>query len=235
MYLPLLTHSAEELFAVARALPLAGFSVTMPLKQAVLLFLDHIDPLAARIGAINTVRRESDGRFSGYNTDAAGVITPLAQRLTLQGARVLVVGAGGAARAAVFACVDRGAEVFLVNRTHEAAAALAQQAGATALYKKELTHQPTFDALIQATPAGMRGNPIDLAFTLEQVQTKLVFDMVYNPLETSLLRVARSRGIATISGIEMFVHQGAAQFELWTGQRPEVEVMRQRVLQHLGR
>ncbi len=250
VYLPLLTRSAEELFALARALPLAGFSVTMPLKQAVLPFLDRIDPLAARIGAVNTVRREPDGSFSGYNTDAAGVTTPLAQHLELAGARILVVGAGGAARAAVFACSDLGAQVFVVNRTHDAAGALAHQAGATALPWEQLSHQPalegftdglkdgppdarTFDALIQATPAGMRGNPTDLPPDLEQVQTKLVFDMVYNPLETPLLRLARARGLDTISGLEMFVHQGAAQFELWTGQRPKLEAMRQTVLQHL--
>ena len=180
VYLPLMTSSAEELFAAARTLPLQGFSVTMPLKQAILPFLDHIDPLAARIGAVNTVHRTPDGHWHGYNTDAAGVILPLEQRLPLRNTRILVLGAGGAARAAVFACKDRGAHIFLQNRTHEKAQALAEEAGAIALPRNALATE-TFDVLINTTPAGMRGNPLTLPLEAHELHASLVFDNRLQP------------------------------------------------------
>ncbi len=235
VYLPLLTADAEELFRVARELPLAGFSVTMPLKQAVLSFLRHVDPLAARIGAVNTVRHEPDGAFSGFNTDAAGIVVPLERRLSLQGARVLVLGAGGAARAAVFACMDRGAEVFILNRTQETAKKLANEAQAHAISREELTGLPPFDVVINATPAGMRGNAAALPLPIEELRTKLIFDLVYNPLQTPLLLAARARGIETIAGVEMFVQQGARQFELWIDKPAPVHAMRRVVEQALLR
>ena len=235
VYLPLLTHDGEDLFSFARDLPLAGFSVTMPLKQAILPLLQHVDPLAARIGAVNTVRRELDGSFSGFNTDAAGVIAPLEQRVDLRGSRVLVLGAGGAARAAVFGCVDRGAQVFVLNRTPETGARLAAEAGATAIERHALRALPVFDALINATPAGMRGNATELPLRPEELHAKLVFDLVYNPLDTPLLRMAREQGLETIAGLEMFVHQGARQFELWMGRPAPINLMRDVVTEALGR
>ncbi len=234
VYVPLRTHDAEELFELARRLPLAGFSVTMPLKQAVLPFLSHIDPLARKIGAVNTVRREPDGSFSGFNTDAAGIVGPLEARLSLRGARVLVLGAGGAARAAVFGCVDRGAEVTILNRTFDTAAALAGEAKATAIRREDLRALPPFDVVINATPAGMRGNSTPLPLSLQELRTGLVFDMVYNPQETPLLRAARESGIAIIPGVEMFVRQGAKQFELWTGKEAPVAEMQRVVLDRLA-
>lgn len=233
VYLPLRTHDAIELFELARHLPLSGFSVTMPLKQAVLPFLHSIDPLARKIGAVNTVRRAADGTFSGFNTDVAGIVGPLEARMSLRKARVLIIGAGGAARAAAFACVDRGAEVFLLNRTYESAARLAAEAGATVLQLEDLARLPTFDVLLNATPAGMRGNSTTLPLPLEGLRTRLVFDMVYNPQETPLLLAARELGMETIPGVEMFVRQGAEQFRLWTGQPPPLEEMRQVVLHTL--
>lgn len=234
VYLPLRTHNATELFQVARALPLQGFSVTMPLKQAVLPFVQHIDPLAARIGAVNTVRREPDGSFSGFNTDAAGITAPLERRIDLRDARVLVLGAGGAARAAVFACAERGAKVSILNRTFETAEKLATEAGAEALRSESLPSLPPFDVLINATPAGMRGNPAELPLAPDDLRAKLVFDLVYNPLKTPLLKAAQARGLETIAGVEMFVHQGARQFELWTGRQAPLEAMRDVVLSALA-
>ena len=235
VYLPLLTASAEELLRVARALSLSGFSVTMPLKQTVLPLLDHIDPLAARIGAVNTVRREPDGSFSGFNTDVAGIMEPLERQLSLRGARVLVLGAGGAARAAVFGCADRGANVSILNRTHTAAAKLAREAGAQAIEHESLVTEAPFDIIINATPAGMRGNVTGSPLQPEDLRTKLIFDLVYNPMETPLLRAARALKIDTIAGLEMFVHQGARQFELWTGQPAPVDTMREAVIMALQR
>ncbi len=234
VYLPLKTRDATELFQVAEVLPLAGCSVTMPLKQNIRRYLADVEPLAERIGAVNTLVRRADGRYVGYNTDADGIAKPLQTRLKLRGARVLVLGAGGAGRAAVFACVDRGAEVFVVNRTEGIASQLAREAGATALAREQLRRRD-FDVLINATPAGMRGHALSLPLEREELRAGLVFDLVYNPLETSLLALARQTGAEVIPGVEMFVHQGARQFELWTGQPAPVEAMREVVLRELSR
>ena len=230
--LPLKTGSAEELFRCARELPLQGFSVTMPLKQAVLPFLDSVAPLAAKIGAVNTVRRMPDGTFHGDNTDAAGIVVPLERRVTLRGARVLVLGAGGAARAAVFGCLDRGAQVAIFNRTPENAARLASESGATAVFRDDLVRE-RYDVLINATPAGMRGQAIPLPLEAHELCADLVFDLVYNPLETPLLAMARAPGRSAIAGVEMVVHQGARQFEIWTGQTAPEGAMQQVVLDEL--
>ena len=232
-YLPLLTDDPADLVRFAQELPLAGFSVTMPLKQSLRALLDRIDPLAARIGAVNTVRREPDGSLSGFNTDAAGIVGPLQARLELRGARILVLGAGGAARAAVFACVQEGAQVTIVNRTHASAVALAEEAGATALRREELGREPEFDVLIQATPAGMRQNTTALPLPEGLLPAALIFDLVYNPLETPLLRAARRAGHEVVEGVEMFLHQGASQFALWTGKPAPLKRMRDVVLEAL--
>jgi 3-dehydroquinate dehydratase/shikimate dehydrogenase len=224
--LPLLTHKVDDLITLARELPLAGSAVTMPLKQEVLPHLANSDPLTARIGACNTLRTGADGKLYGFNTDVAGVIRPLERRLKLQGARIVVLGAGGAARAAVFGLVEQGAEVFIVNIVHEDAVKLAKQAKAKAL-KRDLFAKSAFDVLINATPCGMEGNKQPLPITEKELNASLVFDMVYNPLETPLLKLSKERGIPFISGMEMFVQQGARQFEIWTGKpAPEAEMMR---------
>ncbi len=224
--LPLLTHKVAELITLARELPLAGSAVTMPLKQEVLPHLANSDPLTARIGACNTLRTGADGKLYGFNTDVAGVVRPLERRMKLQGARVVVVGAGGAARAAVFGLVDQGAEVFVVNIIHDDAVKLAKQAKAKVL-KRDQFAKSTFDVLINATPCGMAGNKQPLPIDKNELNAGLVFDMVYNPLETPLLKLAKESGIPAISGMEMFVQQGARQFEIWTGKpAPEAEMMR---------
>ncbi len=233
VYLPLLANDPADIIGFAHELPLAGFSVTMPLKQSVVPMLGRIDPLAARIGAVNTVRREADGTLTGFNTDAAGILGPLQSRLVLRGARVLVLGAGGAARAAVFACMQEGAEVSILNRTHASAVALADEAGARALGGAELDGQPKFDVLIQATPAGMRHNPTPLPLPAGLLPAAMVFDLVYNPLETPFLQAARLAGREVIPGVEMFIHQGARQFEIWTGEPAPIERMRAVVLDAL--
>ena len=128
--LPLKTKTLDDLLTLVRELPLGGVAVTMPLKQEVLPHLANMDPLTAKIGACNTLRTGADGKIYGFNTDVAGVVRPLEKRMRLKGARIAVLGAGGAARAAVFGLVEQGAEVFVVNRTHEKAVALARKAHA---------------------------------------------------------------------------------------------------------
>ncbi len=224
--LPLKAKSVDDLLTIVRELPLGGVAVTMPLKQEVLPHLANMDPLTARIGACNTLRTGADGKLYGFNTDVAGVVRPLEKRMRLKGARILVLGAGGAARAAVFGLVEQGAEVFIVNRTHETAISLARKAKAKSLKQDALAKQ-RFDAIINTTPVGMTGVKQALPLKENELNASLVFDMVYNPLETPLLKLAKSRGLAVISGLEMFVQQGARQFEIWTGKpAPESEMQR---------
>ena len=224
--LPLKVRAVDDLLSLMRGLPLAGLAVTMPLKQEVLPHLDNSDPLTAKIGACNTLRVGGDGKIVGFNTDVAGVVRPLEKRLKLQGARIAILGAGGAARAAAFGLVAQGAEVCIVNIIHEDAVKLARQSKAKAL-KHELFAKARFDVLINATPCGMTGNKQPLPIKENELNAGLVFDMVYNPLETPLLKLARERGIPVISGLEMFVQQGARQFEIWTGKpAPEAEMQR---------
>jgi 3-dehydroquinate dehydratase / shikimate dehydrogenase len=226
VYLALQTNKLSDLLKLVHEIPIQGLSVTMPLKQEIMAHLEKTDPLSAKIGACNTVLRAQDGKLYGFNTDVAGITGPLEKRISLRGAKILVLGAGGAARAAVFGLRDKGAEVFILNRTPETAQKLARQSGAKAI-KKDALAKTAFDAIVNATPIGMTGIKAAPMLEAKDLNTKLVFDLVYNPLETPLLRMARQKGIAIITGIEMFVQQGARQFEIFTGKpAPEEEMLR---------
>jgi 3-dehydroquinate dehydratase/shikimate dehydrogenase len=223
--LPLKVRTPSDLLTLALELPVSGLAVTMPLKQQILPHLANMDPLTARIKACNTVRTGADGKLYGFNTDVQGVIRPIEKRLRLKGARVAILGAGGAARAAVFGLVGQGAEVFIINRTHEHAVSLARAAKARVLKHEQLAKQ-RFDVLINSTPCGMAGNKQALPIKENELNAGLVFDMVYNPLRTPLLELAAARGIPVIGGLEMFVQQGARQFEIWTGKpAPEADML----------
>ncbi len=215
VYLPLHAKTLKDLMHCVREIPLHGLSVTMPYKQSILAHLDNTDAHTTKIGACNTVVRGQDGKLYGFNTDAAGVVRPLEQRLTIENAKVLVLGAGGAARAAVFGLKERGAEIWILNRTAVKAQKLARQAKARTIKRADL-RKIAFDVIINATPVGM-GNTRDCPLKDEEIQARVVFDMVYDPVETHLLQVARAKGIAVIPGVEMFVQQAARQFEIWTG------------------
>ncbi len=226
VFLPLKAHSAEELLSFFRKLPMAGAAVTMPFKLDVMPHLANCDAFAQKTGAVNTLRMGADGNIYGFNTDIAGIVRPLERRMKIAGAKIAVLGAGGAARAAVYGLVAAGAEVFVINRTHEKAAALARKAKAHTLKHDKLAKEP-MDVLINATPCGMTGSRTSLPIAKNELNAKLVFDLVYNPLETPLLQLARSRGIPVISGVEMFVQQGAQQFEIWTARpAPEADMLR---------
>ena len=225
VYLALQTSKLSDLLKLVNEIPIQGVSITMPLKEEILPHLEQTDPLSAKIGAVNTIRM-LDGKLFGFNTDVAGIVGPLEKRMSLRGAKVLVLGAGGAARAAVFGVRDRGAEVFILNRTAETAQKLARQSGSKTI-KKEALAKTSFDVIINATPVGMAGNKAPQILEAKDLNTRLVFDLVYNPLETPLLHLARQKGIAIITGVEMFVQQGARQFEIFTGKpAPEEEMFR---------
>jgi 3-dehydroquinate dehydratase/shikimate dehydrogenase len=215
VYLALHAKTLKDLVYCLREIPLHGLSITMPYKQAILEYLDNTDGHTSKIGSCNTVVRGQDGKLYGFNTDVAGVVRPLEQRLALQGAKVLVIGAGGAARAAVFGVKERGAEVWILNRSSVKAQKLARQAKSRALKRADL-RKTAFDVIINATPVGM-GSSRECPLKDEEIQARVVFDMVYDPVETRLLQVARAKGITVIPGVEMFVHQAARQFEIWTG------------------
>jgi 3-dehydroquinate dehydratase/shikimate dehydrogenase len=226
VYLALQANKLSDLLKLVDEIPIQGLSVTMPLKQEIMAHLEKTDPLSAKIGACNTVLRAQDGKLYGFNTDVAGITGPLEKRMSLRGAKVLVLGAGGAARAAVFGLRDKGAEVFILNRTSETAQKLARQSGSKTI-KKDAVAKTPFDVIINATPIGMAGIKAPQLLEAKDLNTKLVFDLVYNPLETPLLRMARQKGIPIVTGIEMFVQQGARQFEIFTGKpAPEEEMLR---------
>jgi 3-dehydroquinate dehydratase/shikimate dehydrogenase len=232
VYLALQTKKTEDLLACIRDIPIRGLSVTMPHKQEMVKALANADDLVRKIGAVNTVVRAQDGKLYGFNTDVGGVIGPLSDRITLSNARVLVIGAGGAARAAVFGLVVRGAQVSILNRTVPKAQKLAREAGAKIVKRSDLK-KLDFDVIINATPIGM-ANPKASPLEADEIRARIVFDMVYNPVETKLIKLAKAKGIATIPGLEMFVQQGARQFEIWSGKPAPVEEMRGVVMKALG-
>jgi len=232
VYLPLHVKSLDDLLSTLTDLPLDGLSVTMPFKQAVVEHLDNSDVLTQNTGACNTIVRGKDGRLFGFNTDVYGIVAALEPRLPLQNARVLVLGAGGAARAAVFGLRAKGADVSILNRTPATAQALAKQSGSKVVKRSDLP-KLTWDVIFNATPVGMAA---DKHSPLEENELNAVwvFDSVYNPIETKLLTMAREKGCGTISGAEMFVHQAARQFEIWTGKPAPIDGIRQVLLRQLG-
>jgi 3-dehydroquinate dehydratase/shikimate dehydrogenase len=215
VYVALHAKTLKDLMACVKDIPIHGLSVTMPYKQAIISHLDNTDSHTTKIGACNTVVRAQDGKLYGFNTDAAGVVRPLEQRITIEGAKILILGAGGAARAAVFGLKERGAEVYILNRHAEKGKKLARQARARSAKRSDLK-KLAFDVIINATPVGM-GNTRESPLNADEIKARYVFDMVYDPVETRLMKLAKERGAEVIPGIEMFVHQAARQFEIWTG------------------
>ena len=233
VYLPFLVKPVQlkDFFSLADKLPLTGFSVTIPHKQKVLRYLDNIDPLAKRIGAVNTVWKKA-GRWRGANTDAEGVTIPLAKKIRLPKSSVLIVGNGGAARGAAFALHEAGAKVSVTGRNIDRIRALAKVCDGEALTREQsLTHH--FDAIVHATPLGLYPN-VDECFFDGAIPADVVFDMVYNPIETALIRKAREQGKEVIPGLQMFLEQAAQQFEIWTGESAPRAAMEKAALDALS-
>lgn len=233
VYLPFLVRDLRDFLAAIKPLGIAGFSVTIPHKEAIIGHLDGCDPLARAIGAVNTVVVRRGGKLYGYNTDYVGVLTALSRRIPLRGSRVLILGAGGAARAVAFALAESGASVCVTARRPARAKALARAVEGEAIERRAIRRQ-FFDAIVNATPVGM--HPRENASPLEafELNCRLVFDTVYRPQQTKLLKLAARRGIETVTGVEMFLAQGAAQWEIWTGERAPLAAMRRAVLRALS-
>jgi 3-dehydroquinate dehydratase/shikimate dehydrogenase len=207
-------------------LKFAGFSVTAPHKQAIMQHLDEIDETAKAIAAVNTVK-VVDGKLHGFNTDAEGFIRPLKNLYgDLSSAKIAVVGAGGAARAVVYSLSQEKANVTIFARNSEKAKDLAKEFGAESneISKRSFS---AYDILVNTTPLGTKGvSETESIATADQLnQVRLVYDIVYNPTETKLLREARKAGSQTINGVEMLVGQAVRQFEIWTGEEAPRGVM----------
>ncbi len=231
-YLPFEATSVAEFLPLISELRIAGLSVTLPHKESIVAHLDVVDPVARAVGAVNTVVKTWN-RLEGFNTDVEAALDPLRGLMTLDGAKVALLGAGGAARALVYGLVRAGARVTVFNRTAARARALAREFGARHLPWTRLRGHRC-DVLINSTSVGMAPAADRSPVHGGWVKTARVYDIVYNPPETLLLRRARDRGAAVIGGVDMFVAQGAAQFGLFTGEDAPVDVMRRAVRAALG-
>jgi len=233
VYVPFRVPDLPDFLEAVAPLGLSGFSITLPHKEEIVRRLDDCDPLAREIGAVNTVIVRSGGSLYGYNTDYVGVLRAVERRVRLMGSRVLLLGAGGAARAAAFALTRGGAVVSICARREQPARALARAVGGEAIPRERIRDE-FFDAIVNCTPIGLRpgdGSPI----SAPEMNCRIVMDMIYRPRVTKFLHLAQQRGIETITGADMFVAQGAAQWEIWTGSRAPEEVMRNAVERALAR
>jgi 3-dehydroquinate dehydratase / shikimate dehydrogenase len=223
VYLPLPAVDADDLIAFGRGFGISGASVTIPHKTAMVSRVDEIDDIAHHVGAINTVRIV-DGRWFGTNTDVAGFLAPLRGRVATKGLRAAVLGAGGAARAVVAALVSGGASVTLHARNVERAAQFADRAPiAVAAWPPP---RGSWDLLVNCTPIGMYPDVDRTPLAASELTGRYVYDLVYNPSPTRLLREAADAGCQTIDGLAMLVAQAQEQFVWWTGIRPPTQVMR---------
>ena len=237
VYIPLPVSDVEAGLTGMRGLGLWGASVTIPHKETVISLLDQVDPVALRIGAVNTINviETSEGRkLHGSNTDWLGSNRALAEKTDLAGKKVVVLGAGGSARAIGFGLLEAGAEVVLCSRTEQRGRALAADLGCI-WYSLDHVDSLSGDILVNATSVGMQPHVDKALITKNSLACyTVVMDIVYAPLATRLLQEAAAMGCITVNGLEMLLYQGVAQFELWTGKEAPVDVMRRALLEATG-
>lgn len=232
VYLPFLVNDLDDFLEAIPKLGVRGFSVTIPYKVTILKHLAECESLAEKIGAANTVVARKDGSLYGCNTDYVGILSVLERKLDIAGSRVLILGAGGSARAAAFALIQAGAAVFVCSRREVAARELARAAKAETVPRRALRTEK-FDAIINATPVGMHPHGGVSPLSPSELNCQLVMDLIYRPLRTKLMKVAQARGIKTVSGADMFLAQGFAQWRAWQKQPPPEAAMRRAVLSRL--
>ncbi len=214
----------------ARAMGMRGITCTIPHKTQILKYLDEIDDTAKKIGAVNTVVN-TDGVLKGYNTDWIGVVEVLEKTTSLKGKKVALLGAGGAARAAAYGVTQRGAELAVFNRSVEKGLELAREFGGKYYSLESVQEVKNMDIIFNATSLGLEDKnetPIDKKFITEK---HIVFDAIYIPYETRLLREAKEKGAKIIHGTEMLLYQGLEQFRLYTGRQAPEEEMRKVLLE----
>jgi shikimate dehydrogenase len=214
----------ENFMKGVRAMNINGVSCTIPHKIAVMPFLDHIDDVAKKIGAVNTIVNEN-GKLLGYNTDWLGILDPIEKLVDLENKTVALIGAGGAARAAAYAIKTKGAKLTIYNRTIEKAKELAKEFQGKTYALDQIEQVESADIIINTTPVGLI-NKNETPVPKKYISSKqLVFDAVYSLDETQLIKDANERGATTIPGIEMLFNQGFAQFKLFTGYDAPVDAM----------
>lgn len=233
VYVAVQTARGKDVIKGIKAVGIRGASVTIPLKESVVEGLDELDAAAARIGAVNTIVN-AEGKLKGCNTDGCGAVAALQARTRLSGKRVAVIGAGGAARAVADGVQAAGAGVIISNRTRLKGEHLAAALGCR-FVPPETLREESVEILINATPVGMVPNAGQSPVPAQLLRHGMVvMDIVYNPVDTRLLQEAAAAGCETIDGVEMFVRQGARQFEIWTGLEAPVDIMRLFVRAALG-
>lgn len=237
VYVPMQPDSLEQGFYGLKALGFIGVSVTVPFKVQIMAYLDHVDPVAQKIGAVNTLlfdRSHPDQVLCrGYNTDWLGSNQALADEIALEKSTVLIIGAGGAARAVGFGLLEAGATVLITNRTESKGRDLAAQLGCPFVPSTELAATRA-DALINTTSVGMSPQAEAIPILTDLLaRFPVVMDIVYAPLQTRLLREAAACGCRTIDGLKMLQYQGEAQFSLWTNQAAPHATMRNALLREL--
>jgi len=237
VYLAFEVENIKDALRGIRGLGIQGASVTLPFKARVIPWLDELDTFAGKIGSVNTIVNKG-GKLIGYNTDWFGALKALEEKVALNGKKVILLGAGGAARAIAFGLKEKGCQVTIFNRSSERAAEVAAKLGCDYQSLSALSPMDggTLDAeiLINATSVGMF--PLESQTPIPKRVLKkgmIVMDIVYRPLQTKLLQEAREQGCQTIDGIEMLAYQGAAQLEIWTGQRPDIEQIKADLRQSL--
>ena len=221
-------HGAEAVEEM-RSLGFKGLSVTMPHKAAVASAVDALSATAAKLGVVNCVRVEDD-RLIGENTDGIGLLNSIQTQMAIdvEGLRVVILGAGGAARSVALAMVESGSTVGICNRTHSSAEQIVEIVGGTSSVVQQNAIKDA-ELIINATPIGMAANdpmPFD-ADLLRDGQS--VVDLIYEPSKTTLLKEAEARGLRTLNGLGMLLHQAGEQFRLWTGQQPPIKAMAESV------
>jgi 3-dehydroquinate dehydratase/shikimate dehydrogenase len=232
VYLPFLVHQLRDFLEAVPEFGVRGFSVTLPHKRTLLKHLEECEPLAADIGAVNTVVVRRDGSLYGCNTDYVGVLRALEKKLHIKGSHVLIFGAGGSARAAAFALARAGAVIGICARREKAAKQLARDVGGEVVPRRALRTE-FFDAILNSTPVGMHPHDGVSPLAPGELNCRIVMDLIYRPQKTQLLKIAEKKGYATVSGVEMFLAQGIAQWEIWLEKRAPEALMRRAVLRAL--
>jgi len=231
-YLPFLVQNLKEFLQAIPEFGLRGFSVTIPHKQTIMKYLAECEPMAEKIAAVNTVVVGKDGGLRGSNTDYVGVLRALEGKIRLRDSRVLIFGAGGSARAAAFALANAGAEVLICARRESAVRELAKACGAQVIARKYLA-SACCEVIVNATPVGMYPHAGSSPLSMRELNCKIVMDLIYRPLRTQLLKIAAAKGIRAVSGVEMFLAQGFAQWELWMEKAVPEAAMRLAVMSQL--
>ncbi len=225
---PVAKGQAAQAIEAMRTLGIEGLSVTMPHKKSVAVAVDDLSPTAAKLGAVNCVRRDGD-RLIGENTDGIGFVDSLRSQLQMDpdGLTIVIVGAGGAARSIALAMAEHGAQVGIFNRTARSAEEVVEIVGAASSVVQEEAIRDA-DVIVNATPLGMSNDSLPFDPSLLSKGQSLI-DLIYEPEKTALLVEAESLGVKTLNGVGMLLHQAGAQFQLWTGCEPPLKEMAQAV------